>query len=235
MQAIVRVENASLWQGEKRILAPFSFQIYGGEFVYLIGKTGSGKSSVLRMLYADLPFEGGSVEVSERALNSELTLAEVAQLRRKLGIVFQDFQLFDDQSVYENLDFVLRATDWEEESARRQRIGEVLRQVGMEGKQDKAPHQLSGGEQQRVAIARALLNKPKLLIADEPTGNLDPVASNQILDLFLDIHHTGTTVLMATHQHNFLKRNPARVLFCEDGQLRSIDRNTVLEKMQAGA
>ncbi len=230
-KAIVQVEHASLWYDEQQILNPFSFDVFSGEFVYIIGKTGSGKSSILRMLYGDLPCKAGKVRVNKWKLHEELSLEDKAFMRRSLGIVFQDFQLFDDLNVFDNLDFVLRATDWQEITKRKERIREVLQQVGLEEQEQQFPHQLSGGEQQRVAIARALLNHPKVLIADEPTGNLDPDASNKILNLFLDIHRNGTAVIMATHQHHFLKRYPARVLFCEHQELRSIPKEIVFEKM----
>jgi cell division transport system ATP-binding protein len=188
------------------------------EFVFLIGRTGSGKSSLLKTLYADLPLKSGLSEVVGYSL-SEIKNKEVPFLRRKIGIIFQDFQLFTDRSVHENLSFVLKATGWTDPILIKERIGEVLLQVGLLEALNKMPHQLSGGEQQRVVIARALLNNPSILLADEPTGNLDPDVADGIFKLFQDINKKGTAILMATHNHELLRKYPYRVLKCEKGKL----------------
>jgi cell division transport system ATP-binding protein len=188
------------------------------EFVFLIGRTGSGKSSLLKTLYADLPLKSGLSEVVGYSL-PEIKSKEVPFLRRKIGIIFQDFQLFTDRSVHENLSFVLKATGWTDPILIKERIGEVLLQVGLLEALTKMPHQLSGGEQQRVVIARALLNNPSILLADEPTGNLDPDVADGIFKLFQDINKKGTAILMATHNHELLRKYPYRVLKCEKGKL----------------
>jgi cell division transport system ATP-binding protein len=188
------------------------------EFVFLIGRTGSGKSSLLKTLYADLPLKSGLSEVVGFSL-SQIKNKEVPFLRRKIGIIFQDFQLFTDRSVHENLTFVLKATGWTDPILIKERIGEVLLQVGLLEALTKMPHQLSGGEQQRVVIARSLLNNPSILLADEPTGNLDPDVADGIFKLFQDINKKGTAILMATHNHELLRKYPYRVLKCEKGKL----------------
>jgi cell division transport system ATP-binding protein len=188
------------------------------EFVFLIGRTGSGKSSLLKTLYADLPLKSGLSEVVGYSL-SEIKNKEVPFLRRKIGIIFQDFQLFTDRTVHENLSFVLKATGWTDPILIKERIGEVLLQVGLLEALNKMPHQLSGGEQQRIVIARALLNSPSILLADEPTGNLDPDVADGIFKLFQDINKKGTAILMATHNHELLRKYPYRVLKCEKGKL----------------
>lgn len=221
--AVVSVENAAIFQHHTPVLTDVHFTIHKGEFVYLIGKTGSGKSSLLKTLYADIELLSGEAEIVGFNLK-KLRKKEVPYLRRKIGIVFQDFQLLTDRSVQENLLFVLKATGWSNKSKMRQRITEVLIQVGLSSSLNKYPHQLSGGEQQRITIARALLNEPILLIADEPTGNLDPDISEDILKLFLDINRSGTAVLMATHNYDFIKKFPARTLVCQDHTL--IDRTS---------
>ncbi len=215
---VVKAEKLEVRQGISGVLENVNFEIEKGEFVYLIGRTGSGKSSLLKTLYADLkPFEGhASIAGFPLPLKSK---SLVPQLRRKLGIIFQDFQLLSDRTVNENLDFVLKATGWKEIAKRKARIEEVLRLVGLSIVGNKMPHQLSGGEQQRVVIARAILNEPIILLADEPTGNLDPEVAREILQLFFKINRSGTAVLMATHNHQFLKDFPARVLRCKDGKV----------------
>jgi cell division transport system ATP-binding protein len=227
---LLKVENVEIVQGDKLIVESLNFEVAEGEFVYLIGKTGSGKSSILKSLYADLEFKKGDIEIVGHQL-STLKRNEIPYLRRKIGIVFQDFQLFSDRSVYDNLLFVLEATDWKNTAKIKQRIDEVLQQVNLKHTQHKMPHQLSGGEQQRIAIARSLLNKPHILLVDEPTGNLDPTVANDILDLFVEINRGGTAILMATHNHGFLKRQPARVLYCENAQVKDIDKDLVIVKM----
>ncbi len=199
-------------------MADVTCTIEKGEFVYLVGRTGSGKSSLLKTLYADLPLKMGTAQVAGFNIHS-LTWKQVPFLRRKIGIVFQDFQLLFDRSVADNLKFVLKATGWNEKSRIKNRISEVLMRVGLDAVANKMPHQLSGGEQQRVVIARALLNEPLILFADEPTGNLDPDVTSGIMDLFQEINNSGTAVLMATHNHNILKRYPRRILKCDQGRV----------------
>lgn len=216
---VVSVQNVSIFQARNVVLHDVSFNIKKGEFVYLIGKTGSGKSSLLKTLYADLPLHNGTASVVGYNL-FKLKKSKVPYLRRKIGIIFQDFQLLTDRSIADNLKFVLSATGWKSKAKVNQRITEVLIQVGLGSASAKYPHQLSGGEQQRICIARALLNEPQVLIADEPTGNLDPEVAEEILKLFIDINRAGTTILMATHNHDFLKNYPSRTLKCENGTLK---------------
>jgi cell division transport system ATP-binding protein len=215
---VLSMTQATIFQGEIPVLSDVSFSVEQHEFVFLIGRTGSGKSSLLKTLYADLPLKSGLAEVVGYSL-SEIKNKEVPFLRRKIGIIFQDFQLFTDRSVHENLAFVLKATGWTDPILIKERIGEVLLQVGLLEALTKMPHQLSGGEQQRVVIARALLNNPSILLADEPTGNLDPDVADGIFKLFQDINKKGTAILMATHNHELLRTYPYRVLKCEKGKL----------------
>jgi cell division transport system ATP-binding protein len=215
---IVQVTEASVFQENNTILTDVNFNIAKGELVFLVGRTGSGKSSLLKTLYADLPLRLGQVEVVGYDIR-QIKRQEVPYLRRKLGIVFQDFQLFNDRTVAENLFFVMKATGWKERSKMKARMAEVLMRVGLGSVDNKMPHQLSGGEQQRVVIARALINEPLILMADEPTGNLDPEVSNGIFKLFLEINKSGTAIIMATHNYNLIKNHPARILKCEDGKL----------------
>ena len=215
---VLSMTQATIFQGENPVLSDVTFSVEQHEFVFLIGRTGSGKSSLLKTLYADLPLKSGLSEVVGYSL-SEIKNKEVPFLRRKIGIIFQDFQLFTDRSVHENLSFVLKATGWTDPILIKERIGEVLLQVGLLEALNKMPHQLSGGEQQRVVIARALLNNPSILLADEPTGNLDPDVADGIFKLFQDINKKGTAILMATHYHELLRKYPYRVLKCEKGKL----------------
>ena len=215
---VLSVSQATIFQGENPVLSDVTFSVEQHEFVFLIGRTGSGKSSLLKTLYADLPLKSGLSEVVGYSL-SEIKNKEVPFLRRKIGIIFQDFQLFTDRSVHENLSFVLKATGWTDPILIKERIGEVLLQVGLLEALNKMPHQLSGGEQQRVVIARSLLNNPSILLADEPTGNLDPDVADGIFKLFQDINKKGTAILMATHNHELLRKYPYRVLKCEKGKL----------------
>jgi cell division transport system ATP-binding protein len=215
---VLSMTQATIFQGEIPVLSDVSFSVEQHEFVFLIGRTGSGKSSLLKTLYADLPLQSGLSEVVGYSL-SQIKSKEVPFLRRKIGIIFQDFQLFTDRSVHENLAFVLKATGWTDPILIKERIGEVLLQVGLLEALTKMPHQLSGGEQQRVVIARALLNNPSILLADEPTGNLDPDVADGIFKLFQDINKKGTAILMATHNHELLRKYPYRVLKCEKGKL----------------
>jgi cell division transport system ATP-binding protein len=215
---VVRVKGATIFQDHNSILTDVNFEIEKSEFAFLVGRTGSGKSSLLKTFYADLPLRLGDISVAGFNIR-DIKSHEVPLLRRKIGIIFQDFQLFPDRTVGENLNFVMKATGWKESSKMKGRLAEVLMQVGLGAVEKKMPHQLSGGEQQRVVIARALINEPVILIADEPTGNLDPEVSSGILKVFQQINKSGTAVLMATHSYGLIKRFPARVLKCEDGKI----------------
>ncbi len=217
-EPVVSLQNATIYQDGKSVLNDISFTIQKGEFVYIIGRTGSGKTSLLKTLYGDLLHPKGSVSVAGIDLPS-IKRTNIPFLRRKIGVIFQDFQLLADRTVAENLYFVLKATGWRNSAQIKQRITDVLMQVGLGFSSGKMPHQLSGGEQQRVVIARALLNEPQLLIADEPTGNLDPEIAESILKLFIDINNSGTAILMATHNYDFLKRFPFRVLKIEEDKI----------------
>ena len=215
----ISLKNASIYQHERCILKDVNFEIGEGEFVYLIGKTGSGKSSLLKTLYADLPAKQGELHIAGYNLR-KMRRRFIPKLRRKIGIVFQDFQLLFDRNVEDNLSFVLNATGWRNKDDINKRIDEVLKQVGLPHKRKSMPHQLSGGEQQSIAVARALLNDPALILADEPTGNLDPETTNDIMSLLLDISSKGKTVLMATHNYNLILKYPSRIIKCEDGMVR---------------
>ncbi|WP_339810532.1 ATP-binding cassette domain-containing protein [uncultured Imperialibacter sp.] len=217
-EPVVAISNATVFQENSTVLNDITFEIEKGEFVYLIGRTGSGKSSLLKTLYADLALRLGDATVASHSIRN-IKSSKVPYLRRKIGIVFQDFQLFSDRTVSENLNFVMKATGWTDRSKMKARESEVLMKVGLGSVGNKMPHQLSGGEQQRVVIARALINEPAILLADEPTGNLDPDVSDGIFKLFLEINNSGTAILMATHNHAFLKKYPGRVLKCEAGRL----------------
>lgn len=215
---IIEFEKVSIFQNQNLILANVSVTIQQGEFVYLIGKTGSGKSSLLKLIYGELPVHDGKAFVSGIDLRN-LRKNEVPFLRRKLGIVFQDFQLLMDRSVSDNLQFVMRATGWKDKKEMHKHIFEVLAKVNLETKANTMPHRLSGGEQQRVVIARALLNNPEIILADEPTGNLDPETSEGIISLLFDISKTGCAVLMATHNYTFFEKFPSRTLRCVNGNI----------------
>jgi cell division transport system ATP-binding protein len=214
--SVIELNNVSISQSTGVVIANLSLNVNKGEFVYLLGKTGSGKSSVLKCLYAEIGVKSGTATVAGYEL-SKITSKEIPFLRRKLGIVFQDFQLLTDRSIFENLRFVLMATGWKNEEDIKKQINSVLEKVGLTGKQAKMPFEISGGEQQRVAIARALLNQPEIILADEPTGNLDPDTSAEIMKLLIDISKTGTSVLFATHDMLLYNRFPARTLKCENG------------------
>ena len=201
------------------VLSDINLTIKEGEFVYLIGKTGSGKSSLLKTLYADLPAKEGDIMIAGYDLR-KIRRRDIPMLRRKIGIVFQDFQLLYDRSVEDNLSFVLDATGWNDKTKISKRIDEVLQQVGLLHKRKVMPHQLSGGEQQRIAVARALLNDPNVILADEPTGNLDPETTNDVMDLLREISTKGKTILMATHNYNLILKYPSRIIKCEDGMVR---------------
>lgn len=216
---IVRLNNANIYQQQQLILRGVTMTISQGEFAYLIGKTGSGKSSLLKVLYGALPLREGKGEVAGFDLQ-KLDRRQAPYLRRKLGVVFQDFNLLSDRNVDQNLRFVLHATGWKKEGDIQNRIGEVLAQVGLSDKRFSMTHELSGGEQQRVVIARALLNYPELLIADEPTGNLDPDTSDEILQLLRRLaRHNDTAVLLATHDYRIIENFPARIIRCIQGRI----------------
>lgn len=219
MGHIIKYKDVMLHRQERVVLKDVSLTVDPGEFVYLIGRVGSGKSTFLSSLYAEVPVrEGKTADVLGRDL---LTLKknEIPFLRREIGIVFQDFRLLTDRTVYENLDFVLRATGWKERAAMDERIEQVLKEVGMLNKSYKMPHQLSGGEQQRIVLARAILNKPRLILADEPTGNLDPETGEQIVAQLHRIADRGTAVIMATHNMSLVEMFKARIIRCEDKRL----------------
>ena len=218
VEAIIKLENAVIRQQKNTILKDVSLEIKEGEFVYLIGKVGSGKTSLLKTLYAELPLIYGKGEVAGYQL-SKIKKSQIAYLRRKCGIVFQDFKLLTDRNVYANLEFVLKATGWKDKKAIKERINEVLDKVELPDKRDKFPHQLSGGEQQRIVLARALLNAPPIILADEPTGNIDPETSYRLVELLKDICDSGKTVVIATHQYDLIKHFPGKVFRCENGVL----------------
>ena len=218
MNNVIYIKNGSVFQHERLILKDINLEIKEGEFVYLIGRSGSGKSSLLKTLYADLPAKDGIFQIAGYDL-SNMRRKDIPMLRRKIGIVFQDFQLLYDRNVEQNLSFVLKATGWDDETGIGRRIDEVLQLVGLQGKKKSMPHQLSGGEQQSVAIARALLNSPSVILADEPTGNLDPETTNDIMKLIMKIRDNGTTILMATHNYNLILKYPSRVISCANSTI----------------
>jgi len=215
---IIELENVDIFQREILVLSAVNLTVEKGEFVYLIGKTGSGKSSLLQTIYADLPFKPGAARIAGFDLQ-KIRNKEIPYLRRKLGIVFQDFQLLTDRSVEENLHFVMKSTGWKDKKKIRRKTLDVLDKVGLGTKGFKMAHQLSGGEQQRVAIARALVNDPEIILADEPTGNLDPETSRGIMNLLLEISRSGRAVLMATHNYSLFKEFPAKKIKCEGGKV----------------
>jgi cell division transport system ATP-binding protein len=223
---VVSIHNANIYQGDNLVLQNVNFDISRGEFVYLVGKTGTGKSSLLKTLYGELPLTQGEASVVGFDLKG-MDWKKVPFLRRNLGVVFQDFQLLTDRNVHENLRFVLKATGWQDEKLMEEKIHDVLEKVGLKSKGFKMPFEMSGGEQQRVDIARALLNSPKLILADEPTGNLDPETSDEIMQLLIQIAKDyGTSVLMATHDFIVINRYPSRMLKTEGGRV--IDSAAVL-------
>ena len=228
MDIIIELTNCTIWQQDHLVLSNVNLSVGKGEFVYLVGRVGSGKSSLIKTLNAQIPLKDGVGLVAGYNL-SKIKRREVPYLRRKIGIVFQDFQLLTDRSVNENLEFVLKATGWKNRNDIDARIGEVLEKVGLGLKGYKMPHQLSGGEQQRVVIGRALLNDPDIILADEPTGNLDPETSEGILRLLTDISKTGRAVVVATHNYTLLKKFSARTIKCDDGKLKEVNEDEEIE------
>ena len=222
---IIVFNEVSLKISETNIIENLNFSISSGDFTYLIGKTGSGKSSIIRSIYCDIPIQSGNCIIDGIEID-KIKKNQIPLLRRKIGIIFQDFKLLSDRTVHKNLEFVLKATEWKDNLKIDERINEVLNQVGMIDIKDRFPHQLSGGEQQRVSIARAILNKPDLILADEPTGNLDPATSKEIMNLLIDINNQGSTVLMATHDYDMISNFPKKTLRLEDGKLFELSKKT---------
>lgn len=219
MNSLIEYRDVTILRNEHVALKNISLRVGEGQFVYLLGRVGSGKTSLMKSMYAEVPVASGEARIFDYDLTA-IRPAEIPFLRRKVGIVFQDFQLLADRTAYDNLSFVLEATGWKDRQERHARIEEVLRRVGMTSKAFKMPHRLSGGEQQRIVIARALLNRPSLILADEPTGNLDPETGEQIMTMLHGLTETdGTSVIVATHNHSFPQRFPGRVLRCEKKQL----------------
>lgn len=221
-EKVLKLENVTVYQKDIKVLSEVTFEVDKGEFVYFIGKTGSGKSSLMRTIYADLPLKSGFIRAAGFEVH-KLKAKQIPFLRRKLGIVFQDFQLLFDRTVNENLLFVMKATGWKDKNKINAALAQVLEQVDLKTKGHKMPHQLSGGEQQRLAIGRALINNPEIIIADEPTGNLDPTTSKGIMDLLLKIRESGTTVIMATHDYDTIGKYPGRLLHFSDSKVVEID------------
>lgn len=223
---VLELKNAAIYQGENLVLSEVSVSVEKGEFVYLIGKTGTGKSSFMKTLYGDLPLQEGEGSIVGYDL-ATLKENDIPFLRRKLGVVFQDFKLLNDRTVSDNLNFVLTATGWKDKAAMEAKINEVLDKVAMKTKAFKYPYQLSGGEQQRIAIARALLNDPELILADEPTGNLDPQTSVEVMEVLREINKNGNTILMATHDYALLLKYPSKTLKCDENQIFEVVQKTV--------
>ena len=223
---IISLEGVDIRQMNHQVFSNITLKIENGEFLYLIGETGSGKSSLLKALYGELKVDAGNITVADTDL-TKIKHKEIPTLRRKLGIVFQDFQLLTDRNVFDNLEFVLKATGWKNKAEIKARIDEVLDSVHLSGVTDKMPYELSGGEQQRAAIARALLNHPELILADEPTGNLDPEKSEKIIELLKEINAKGTTILIATHDYSIIKKYSARTIKCVENKVIDIDSNTL--------
>ncbi|MBC7655080.1 MAG: ATP-binding cassette domain-containing protein [Oligoflexus sp.] len=216
--SVIKLNNIDIFQQKHLVLSSVNLHVDKGEFVYLIGQTGSGKSSLLKIIYGDLHIQNGDGHAVGYELRN-LKDADVPYMRRKLGIVFQDFQLLTDRSIEQNLAFVLKATGWKDKNLIQERIKDVLEKVGLRSKMKKMPHEISGGEQQRVVVARALLNDPELILADEPTGNLDPETSEEIMILLRQISQSGTAVLMATHDYHIIRTFPSRIIKCENGKV----------------
>ena len=218
---MINLQNATIVNEKNTILSEVNFKVEVGEFVFLIGKTGSGKSSLLKVLYGDLPLGSGRGTIVGFDL-TQLKDKQIPMLRRKLGVVFQDFKLLPDRTLFDNLAFVLKATGWSDKEKIKARVAEVLELVNVTSSDQKFPFELSGGEQQRVAIARALLNHPELIIADEPTGNLDPETSQEIMHLFRKLHQGGISVVMATHDYNMIVKFPGKIFQCDQGRLNEV-------------
>lgn len=218
---MINLQNASIVNEKNNILTDVNFKVGVGEFVFLIGKTGTGKSSLLKVLYGDLPLRSGQGTIVGFDLN-QLKDRQIPLLRRKLGVVFQDFKLLPDRTLFDNLSFVLKATGWKGKTKIKERVAEVLELVNVTSSDQKFPFELSGGEQQRVAIARALLNHPELIIADEPTGNLDPETSQEIMHLFRKLHTGGISIVMATHDYNMIVKFPGKIFQCDQGRLNEV-------------
>ncbi|MFT5251722.1 MAG: cell division transport system ATP-binding protein [Flavobacteriales bacterium] len=225
-QTVLSLKNVTIYQEDKVILSNINLEVNRGEFLYVIGKTGSGKSSLMKTLYADLPLTEGEGHIVDFDLDT-LKEDDIPFLRRKIGIVFQDFKLLPDRSIKDNMLFVLKATGWIDANEMDRKIDEVLDKVGMKAYAGKMPHQISGGEQQRVAIARALLNDPELILADEPTGNLDPQTSTEVLEVLRKINENGKTIIMATHDYALLMKFPSKTLKCEDTKIFEVVQRTV--------
>ncbi len=225
MKSVLEYKKATINITEEKSIKNINFSIAENEFIYLIGKTGSGKSSILRTMYADKNLSEGDLKIFDVDLK-KIKKKEIPFLRRKIGIVFQDFKLLPDRTVFKNLDFVLRATNWKSNIKIQERIIDVLKKVELEHLKDKYPNALSGGEKQRISIARAILNEPKLILADEPTGNLDPATSESIMNLLLEINESGSAIIMATHDYNLISKNPKRTIRVEDERLFELSKKT---------
>ena len=225
MKSVLEYKKATINITEEKSIKNINFSIAENEFIYLIGKTGSGKSSILRTMYADKNLSEGDLKIFNMDLK-KIKKKEVPFLRRKIGIVFQDFKLLPDRTVFKNLEFVLRATNWKSNIKIQERIIDVLKKVELEHLKDKYPNALSGGEKQRISIARAILNEPKLILADEPTGNLDPATSESIMNLLLEINESGSAIIMATHDYNLISKNPKRTIRVEDERLFELSKKT---------
>lgn len=225
-QPVLSLKNVTIYQENNAVLTNINLEVNHGEFLYIIGKTGSGKSSLMKTLYGDLSLKDGEGEFVEYNL-AKLKERDIPYLRRKIGIVFQDFKLLPDRTVHENLLFVLKATGWKEKQEMNVKINEVLDKVGMKNAANKMPHQLSGGEQQRIAVARALLNDPEVILADEPTGNLDPQTSVEVMQLLREINQNGKTIIMATHDYALIMKFPGKTLKCDNGTMFEVVQRTV--------
>ncbi|WP_438966837.1 cell division ATP-binding protein FtsE [Flavobacterium sp.] len=225
-ESILSLKDATIYQENNNVLVDVNLEVKKGDFIYIIGKTGSGKSSFLKTLYGDLALTKGEGTIVDYNLR-DLKEKDIPYLRRKLGIIFQDFKLLSDRNIHENLLFVLKATGWSDKVEMNKKIDEVLDKVGMKSQSHKMPHQISGGEQQRIAIARALLNNPDLILADEPTGNLDPQTSVEIMGVLKKINENGKTIVMATHDYALIMKFPSKTLKCEDSSLFEVVQRTV--------